>query len=374
MKRILLILVLFSTTIALSQEKKTFEKEVIKISKRIEIITKQQKDSLKEKVIDIDKRLEKGEITAETSTGLKKEVAAYHARRIEALVSEQERLLQLLVQDKTNGKIASSDEGELGEDDNVFTIGNTTFRFDFDAKDGKDGEDGADGYDNRRAERDHKVIRNRKTTSQFVFVMGVNNVLNSNNLNSLNDSEYKFWQSHFYELGWTWKTRLSNKPSQLYVKYGMSFLWNNLRLKGNRIHVKNGEFTEIETFSNDLSESRLRHVQMNFPVHLEWDLSKNRVYSDGDVSDRTNRSVRLGVGGFLGFKLGTRQYLEYKDTDRVDVEEVQFDNFNMNTINYGVSAYLGYRSTSFYVKYDLNSLFKNTETRNISLGVRLDLD
>ncbi|MFT6192983.1 MAG: hypothetical protein ACJAV8_002434, partial [Polaribacter sp.] len=109
MKRILLILVLFITTIAQSQEK-TFEKEVSKIAQRIENITTQQKDSLKVKVIAIDRRLETGEITITTSETLKKELAAYHARRIEKLVGEQERLLQLLVQDKTNGKIASSNE------------------------------------------------------------------------------------------------------------------------------------------------------------------------------------------------------------------------------------------------------------------------
>ncbi len=31
----------------------------------------------------------------------------------------------------------------------------------------------------------------------------------------------------------------------------------------------------------------------------------------------------------------------------VEVEEVQYDNFNMNTINYGLSAYLGYRVYKF---------------------------
>ena len=82
----------------------------------------------------------------------------------------------------------------------------------------------------------------------------------------------------------------------------------------------------------------------------------------------------MGIGGFVGFKLGTRQYLEYKNTEGVKVEEVQYNNFNMNTINYGLSAYLGYKATSFYVKYDLNELFKNTETRNISMGIRFDLD
>ncbi|SDS05282.1 hypothetical protein SAMN05216503_1826 [Polaribacter sp. KT25b] len=370
MKRILLILVLLCTTMAQSQEK-TFEKEVIKISKRIEIITNQQKDSLKSKIIDIDKKLEKGEITKVTSETLKQEVAAYHARRIEILVGEQERLLQLLVQDKTNGKIATSEENETitGEDDdNTFSIGNKIFKLNITEGD-------LEERNNKRKERwKEKNKKQRSTTTQFVFAMGVNNVLNNDKFSSLNDSEYKFWQSHFYELGWTWKTRLTREPSQLYFKYGFSFLWNNLRLEDNRIHVKNGDVTEIETYENKLSDSRLRHVQMNFPMHLEWDLSKNKIYDDGRVRDRTNNAVRLGVGGFFGFKLGTRQYLEYNDANGVEVEEVQFDNFNMNTVNYGLSAYLGYKSTSFYVKYDLNPLFKNTKTRNISLGLRLDLN
>ena len=368
MKRILLILVLFTTTIAQSQEK-TFEKEVSKIAQRIENITTQQKDSLKAKIIAIDKKLGKGEITKFASETLKKEVAAYHARRIEKLVGEQELLLQLLVQDKTNGKIASSDEVLLSEDRNhLFTIRNKVFNFDVSEPSKENKEE------NRKERWKLKNKKQRSTTSQFVFVLGVNNVLNDNDFASLNDSEYKFWQSHFYELGWTWKTRFTRKPSQLYFKYGVSFLWNNLRLKDNRIHAKNGNMTEIETFSNQLSESRLRHVQMNFPMHLEWDLSKNKIYEDGRVKDKTHKSIRFGIGGFIGFKLGTRQYLEFTDSDNIEVEEVQYDNFNMNTINYGISTYIGYKTTSFYVKYDLNPLFKNTATRNLSLGVRFDFN
>lgn len=370
MKRILLILVLFCTTIVFSQEKKTFEKEVNKIAKRIEKITQQQKDSLKQKVLDIEKRLEKGEITATTAETLKKEVAAYHARRIEKLVSEQERLLQLLVQDKTNGKIASS--GELDDkdffDENVFSIGNKTFRLNISEGDKDEREE------RRKTRWKRKNKHYRSTTTQFVFAMGINNVLVDNNLSSLNNSEYQTGRSRFYELGFTWKTRFTKRPSQLYFKYGLSFLWNNLRLEGNRIHVKNGNNTVIQAFPNPLSESRLRHVQMNFPMHIEWDLSRNKIYRDGHYSDRTHNSVRIGLGGFVGFKLGTRQYLEYRDANSVAVEEIQFDNFNMNTFNYGLSSYIGYRDLSFYVKYDLNPLFQNTEIRNISLGLRLDLD
>ncbi len=367
MKRILLMLMLFCTTMAFSQ-KNTFEKQVSRISKKIEIITKQEKDSLKLKVLKINKRLEKGEITKSTADKLKKDVAAYHARKIEERVGKQEKLLQQLVQDKTNGKIASSDDIEDYDDDNTFSIGNKTFRFSVD-------KERSEKRKERRNERwKKKNKRNRATTTQFVFAMGVNNVLVDNKTSSLNNSDYKFWESHFYELGWTWKTRFDRKPSKLYFKYGVSFLWNNLRLKDNKYHVKNGNVTDIQVFPQNLSESRLRHVQMNFPVHVEWDFSRNRKYNDGEVRDRTNRSVRFGVGGFIGFKLGTRQYLEYTNAQGVGTEEVQYDNFNMNKFNYGISAYLGYRSTSFYVKYDMNPLFKNTEIRNISLGLRLDLD
>lgn len=369
MKRMLLLVVMLVAVTAQSQER-TFENEVVKISKKIEQITNQQKDSLKVKVIAIDKRLEKGEITKETSESLKKEAAVYHARQIEKLVGEQERLLQVLVQDKTNGKIASSSEFELSNKDiNTFTIGNKVFRFTVDDEDLEADEK----YKNRRIRRENNGIGNR-TTTQFVFAIGVNNVLDNNDINSLNNSAYQFWRSRFYELGFTWKSRINKRPGQLYFKYGVSFLWNNLRLENNQLHIKNGAITEIQTFSNQLSESRLRHVQMNFPVHLEWDFSKNKTHADGKISDRTNRALRFGIGGFVGFKLGTRQYLEYENSNEVDIKEIQFDNFNMNTVNYGLSSFIGYKSTSFYVKYDLNPLFKNTESRNISMGIRLDLN
>ncbi|WP_297805551.1 hypothetical protein [uncultured Polaribacter sp.] len=367
MKRILLILVLFITTIALSQEK-TFEQEVSKISKRIEHITKTQKDSLKLKVISIDKKIEKKEMTKTIADTLKKEAASYHARRIEKLISEQERLLQLLVQDKTNGKIASSEDTLVTEvDNNTFTVGNKTFHLKINNRESVNASK-QDSIKNKN----HK--KNRSTTTQFVFAMGVNNVLEDGQIKSLNNSEYKLWKSRFYEVGWTWKTRINKKPGSLYFKYGISFLWNNLRLDKNQYHIKKDDITEIQVFDNQLTESRLRHVQMNFPIHFEWDLSKNSKHSNSKVLGRKNKPFRIGLGGFTGFKLGTRQYLNYTDVNGVDQEVMQKNNFNMNTINYGLSAYLGYKSASLYVKYDLNPLFKKTSTRNISMGIRLDLN
>lgn len=217
MKRILLILVLFSTTIAFSQEK-TFENQVSKISKRIDRITKQQKDSLKLKVKEINIQLDKGEITFDKAEELKKAAAKYHATRIESLVSVEEKRLQLLVQDKTNGKI-------LGEDryyeESTFEIGGRTFQLRFTDESFEERQE--------RIARRNKRRWTRRTTTQFVFAMGVNNVLENHRFSYLDDSPYKFWQSHFYEVGFTFKYRLKPGPSKTYLKYGFSFLWNNLR-------------------------------------------------------------------------------------------------------------------------------------------------
>jgi hypothetical protein len=369
MQKITLLFILFVTITISSQEKRIFEKEVLKISKRIDLITTIQKDSLKMKVISIDKKLQKGEITITTANILKKEIAMYHAKQIETKVGEQEGLLQLLVQDKTDGKFANAKESGFNDDAvNTFKVGSKTFRFtvkEDDATSEKGGKENS-GKQKRKS--------NRSTTSQFLFAMGTNNVLQDHKLSSLSDSEFKFWKSRFYELGFTWKTRLRREASELYFKYGVSFLWNNLRLDDNQYFLKNGEMTDLQVFSRKLIESRLRHVQMSFPLHLEWDFSKNKKYKDGFVFDKTNESVRVGLGGFVAFKLGTRQYLEYENSRGVKVEEVQYDNFNMNTVNYGLSAYAGYKATSLYVKYDLNPLFKDTEMRNISLGIRFDLN
>lgn len=362
MKRIVLILVLFCTTIAQIQGQ-TFEDEVKRISKKIDRITNQQKDSLKMKVKEINLQLEKGTITKTKADELKKQAAVYHAQKIETLVAIQEKKLQQLVQDKVDGKI-------LGEDkyyeESTFSIGSRTFQLRLTDEDYYDRQE--------RRKRRWKRRYTRRTTSQFVFAMGANNVLVDNKLSSLDDSPYQFWRSRFYEVGFTWKYRLSREASQAYLKYGFSFLWNNLRPEGNQYHVVNGPQTELQNFQFDLSESRLRHVQMTFPVHFEFDFSKDRTYDDGTFRDYRNRSFRLGLGGFVGFKMGTRQYLEYRNTAGTEVEELQKGSFNQNIYSYGLSAYFAYRSTGLYVKYDLNPLFKDTNTRNISMGIRLDLD
>lgn len=350
MTRILLILVLLSTTALFSQQK-NFEDEVSKISNEIDQITMAHKDSLKIAIKEIDLKLQSKQINVTQADALKMEIASYHAKQIEIKVSKEQDKLQQLVQDKMDGKIVS-------EEPDAFKV--QIFDSDITIFEG-----------NRK--KKNRIHHDKRTTTQFVFAMGLNNVLIDNDVESLNTSAYKFWQSHFYEVGFTFKTRFSKKPSKTYFKYGVSFLWNNLRAKNNQYHVVYGDQTVLERYPFPLEESRLRHVQMLFPMHVEFDFSKNS-NSNGEIYDRTHGSWRLGFGGFWGFKLGTRQYLEYESDQAFEVEELQKADFNMNTLNYGLSSYVAYRGLGFYVKYDLNKLFRNSETRNLSLGIRWDIN
>lgn len=351
MTRFILVFFLMSSAASFSQER-TFEKEVKKISKKIEEITLQHKDSLKKKIEKINLRLINNEISADKAKELKKVEANYHAKQIEVNVSIQEYKLQQLVQNKVDGEIASE------EDEDAFRISIFDQEL-FSLKTDK----------NKR-----KRKYGKRTTTQFVLAMGINNVLENNNFNSLNTSNYKFWQSHFYELGFTFKTRFKKEPSKTYFKYGLSFLWNNLRPRNNKYHVSTHKGLFLEEGSMQLEESRIRHVQMIFPVHLEFDFSENKVLSDNTTIDNTNDGVRLGFGGFFGFKLGTRQYLEYRNDQDVFIEVVEKGDFNMNIVTYGLSSYMAYEGIGLYVKYDLNPLFKNMSKRNISLGIRIDLN
>lgn len=389
MKRILLIIVLLSTTYVLAQQK-TFEKEVQKISKNIERITQQEKDSLKFKIERINLKIESGKITISEANKLKKQVAQYHATKIENRVGVEEKKLQQLVQDKTNGKIASMPEEDIYKKKGVFKVGNKRFTLDLDFEDDETNfETRLQNLESNRHPRTGEPFKNerqrqrhlkrakrefsRVTTSHFIFAMGVNNVLLNNNINSIENSPYGFWNSHMYEIGWTWKTRFTQKPSKLYFKYGVSFLWNNLRASNNQYHVKNGNVTQLQAHQNALTESRLRHTQIIFPLNIELDFSKNKYYSSGKIRDRRNNSFRIGLGVFAGFKMGTRQYIDFVDASGVKVTELIKDDYNTNILNYGVGANIGYQSTSLFVKYDLNPLFKNTTTRNIAFGVRLEL-
>jgi hypothetical protein len=124
-----------------------------------------------------------------------------------------------------------------------------------------------------------------------------------------------------------------------------------------------------------LDESRFRNVYIMVPLHLEFDFTKKEIRDDANYF-RTHKSMRVGLGGYAGFRVKSKQILCFDDTSGNGVEQKTKGNYNVNDFNYGLSTYLGYKATSVYLKYDLQPLFENNavDQNNISLGLRFDFN
>ncbi len=331
-------------------QEQSFEKKVKILSDKIEAITADERLALKEEIKVINKRLKNNEITETEAQQLKKEAAERSVLKIRQRVSAIEKQLQDLIQHKVDNEIFTE------ENRRRFRIGG--FDIDYDTK-----------Y--------HKRYRDRyrgRTTSYTVLAFGLNNLAIDNSLSSIDDSEFNFWKSHFFELGINYKTRIFENNSLFYVNYGLSVMYNTLRPKKNQYFIANGNITTLQTHSIALDKSKFKNVQLVVPLLIELDFSKPTSAKESDkIRYRTNKSVRLGVGGFIGINLKTKQVLKYEEND-INVKDIQKGDFNTNNFVYGLSAFIGHKDTSFYVKYNLNELFKNSATaqNNISFGVRFD--
>jgi hypothetical protein len=323
----------------------TFEKRAKTIASKIETITKEEKAALKTEVEVVNNQLMNGTISREEAESKKKLLSEARAINIESRVAVEHENLKNLVQEKVDGKIKEQD---------------STRRYSFTFHKNKNKDNNKDS-----------IQSEKRTTSQFVFAAGLNNLITDS---KLEDSDYRFLGSHFYELGVTYNSRILKNDNLLHAKYGLSLMYNNLRPTENRSFTVNGNQTNLVVNAIDLKDSRFRNVYLVAPVHLEFDFSGNRD-SAGKPFFRTHNSFRLGIGGYAGINLKSKQILKYDDNNLKAIEKTRGD-FNTTNFIYGLSTYIGYKETSLYLKYDLNPLFKDNVVKqnNVSLGLRFDFN
>lgn len=333
-----------------------YEKRVKVLEARKEQITSQEKEALKIEVESIMKRQDRGAITADEAKVLKEEAAKKRALNIEnriAIIDNQIALIQ-----RNEGKVFSDVLNDSIPDDQVriaIDIGGKPFEQFI--------------FKNYGMKRDLKY--DRRTYSDFVFAIGLNNALIDGQ--SLNDSPYKIGGSRFFEMGWQWRTRVFKNSNFLRLNYGFSFQFNGLKPVDNQFFVENGDQTELQEFDVELDKAKLRMDNLVFPVHFEFGPSKYRE-TDKTIRYSLDRQFRLGIGGYGGFNIGTRQKLKYSRDGERNKDKFKRD-YNTSDLIYGLSAYMGVEGVLLYVKYDLNPIFKDApvEQQNISLGLRFDL-
>jgi len=318
-----------------SAQEKTFEEKAKEIGRNMKSIAEEEKKALKKEVEAIEKAVELGKMTKVEAETAKTKAAEEHAKNIEERTAKEETDLLNLVKNDTTKEVV------LG----------------LKVKNGKK-------YDKNKSEN--------RTTSQFVLAFGANNLVTDG---AVANSQFGYGRSSFYEWGVTWNTRLSSNSNLLHLKYGVGFMYNNLHATDNRVFVDNtnGQ-TELATYPIALKENRtyFKNVYFVVPMHLEFDFSKTTTVDDKKVF-KSHTGARFGLGGFVGVNTNSKQFIEYK-VDGYKFSEKQKGDFNVNDFTYGLSAYVGYKQTSLYLKYDLNPIFKNNpiDQNNISLGIRFD--
>ncbi|MGC1515246.1 MAG: hypothetical protein WA810_06685 [Maribacter sp.] len=352
-KYLVVLSMLFMFQTAKAQEEYQKEVEVLKEQKTK--ITQQEKEALKFEVENINERLSKGSITEEKANMLKQAAAEKRALNIEnrmAIIDNQINLLE-----RNQGK--------------------TLVLMEFDTLNGKGIRLGVDIngkpavlFKTNKWKRE--IQYDRRTYSDFVLAVGLNIAIIEGQ--SLNDSPYKIGGSRFFEIGWQWRTRVFENTNFLRLNYGFSFQFNGLKPKDNQYFValENGQ-TELQEFDFDLDKSKLRMDNLVFPVHFEFGPSTLKT-SEETMRYSLQDQFRIGIGGYAGFNMSTRQKLKY-DRNGDNVKDKLKRGYNTNDLIYGLSAYAGVDGVLLYVKYDLNPIFKDAlvDQRNISLGLRFDL-
>ncbi|MEI7509473.1 MAG: hypothetical protein WCJ62_08410 [Flavobacterium sp.] len=319
----------------------TFEAKVKAIGDKIEKITAEEKAFLKIEVEKVNLLVEKGTITQEQAEDKKKTLANASASTIESRIAAAQEELKELVQAKVDGKLAEYSKKH-------------EFSFKWTSR-----KDSIQKSENR-------------TTSISVLAFGANNLVTNG---AIANSDFKYIGSSFFEWGISLNTRISKSNNLLHFKYGLTGVYNELKPTENRYFIDNNGQTTLSTvpFSSNTKDTRFKNVFITIPLFLEFDFSGNKIDKNGNKIFRIERGYRFGLGGFIGYNTNSKQFITYEENGyRIDVR--QKGNWNIPDWNYGISAYVGYKHKSVYVKYDLNPMFKNNTVKqnNISLGVRFD--
>ena len=310
-----------------------------------EKIIEEEKDALKIEVEEINKKLDKGTIDLTKADELKAETAEKRALNIENRIAIIDNKIALLERNDTETTIYLNKNKVRVE---VF-------------------EDG----DFVSVSLNKKKKYDRRTINMLVVAFGFNNLVTEGE--SFNDTDIKIGGSRFFEMGWAWKTRILKENNLWRIKYGFSFSFDGLKPTDNRYYVTDGDETLLQVHPQNLNKAKLRVDKLIFPVHIEFGPSR-KIENADYFRYSTRKQFKVGIGGFTGFKLSSRQKLKYDENGSSKKEKIKAS-YNTNNVIYGLSGYIGWSCTSLYMKYELNPIFNNNpvDQHNVSLGLRFDL-
>ncbi|AMR26202.1 hypothetical protein A0257_03245 [Hymenobacter psoromatis] len=223
-----------------------------------------------------------------------------------------------------------------------------------------------------QAERDsmREARNDRKSSStDFIFDLGLNALVN-NHIDRVTPAgqaptsplDLRTGGSRYVNLGFNFKQRLGARRSPLYLMVGPEFAFNNYMLEGNQKWVSQNGLTSVvpETSSRQYQKTKLATSTLTVPLMLQ-------------LNTHGNSHFHLGAGGFVGYRLASWTKLKYYE-EGTSYKDKDYGSYNLNDWQCGLQGIIGFKSLTFFAKYNLNPLFRDgqgIQAQTLSFGLRL---
>ncbi len=211
--------------------------------------------------------------------------------------------------------------------------------------------------DDRDRERERRRRRYyRRTRNVWNVELGTNNWLEDGNFPNDQDELYAVqpWGSWYLALNSNYRTYIGGP---LLLQWGFGISTSQFRFEDSDVRVrKANDAVEFYTVDPEINAVRSK-LRMS---HLNFTMVPTLVFGDDDGGPRYHRrAVRIGVGGYVGYRLGGSAKFVFDDNGDKE-KDVERDDFFLTNLRYGVRAQFGYKAFDAFINYDLNEVFSDS--------------
>lgn len=235
--------------------------------------------------------------------------------------------------------------------------------------------------DDDRVDIEVKKKKNRYGTSHGLsFDIGINNYLKDGKSPDDSNENYaaKPWGSWNFAINSVNNTHIGGP---LYLQWGGGFSWYNFQFQDEAMRISKGanevDFTLDPRTNIDPIKSKFSASYVNvslLPVLRFGENGRKRWGNDNWCFDNDKEGkFRIGVGGYAGYKLGSRSKFVYEE-ENIKRKDKATDSYYLNSWRYGARLQVGFRDVDFFVNYDLNELFvtdKGPKLNAFSFGITI---
>ncbi|QNH63957.1 outer membrane beta-barrel protein [Hymenobacter sediminicola] len=223
---------------------------------------------------------------------------------------------------------------------------------------------GSTTKDDSLAAAKRQAKADRSGRSDFSIDLGLNALVNKQNLVNEPNLDLRTMGSRYVSLNWHYIQRIGSRRSPLYIMTGPELSFNNYMLdNNNRFLAANNTTYVVNDRDLNLEKSKLATTVINLPLMPVLNFR----------DDKHNSAFRIGAGGFVGYRLASHTKIKYeqegstrKDKDR--------GSYNLEDFQYGLQGLIGLRSVTLFAKYNLNEVFKDNrgpQANVLSFGISL---